>query len=162
MTTANNNLLDIMRSAVVIPVIVLVALFVTLIPTTIGALLSAIGIAVGVVMLVSGSSRAVGTILGSEVTRRYGGAGLPDDTIHIQLQGTAGQSAGAFLAVSAALSMVQEGNAPAAVVDFYGPMDFGSMDADMARLGRPVKRAPAGIGRSVGRLHRARGRAVRV
>ncbi|MFT4013420.1 MAG: alpha/beta hydrolase [Paracoccus sp. (in: a-proteobacteria)] len=60
-----------------------------------------------------------------------------------------GRSAGAFLAVSAALSMVQKGKAPAAVVDFYGPMDFGSMDADMARLGMPVKRPPADSPQSV-------------
>ena len=36
-------------------------------------------------------------MLGSEVTRRYGGAGLPDDTIEIELRGSAGQSFGAFL-----------------------------------------------------------------
>jgi len=41
--------------------------------------------------------RTVGTILGSEVTRRYGGQGLPDDTIQIQFTGSAGQSFGAFL-----------------------------------------------------------------
>jgi glutamate synthase (NADPH/NADH) large chain len=39
----------------------------------------------------------VGTLLGSEVTRRWGGAGLPDDTIDIRLRGSAGQSFGAFL-----------------------------------------------------------------
>jgi glutamate synthase (ferredoxin) len=42
-------------------------------------------------------NRVVGTILGSEVTRRYGQAGLPEDTIQIQFQGTAGQSFGAFM-----------------------------------------------------------------
>jgi len=42
-------------------------------------------------------NRTVGTLLGAEVTRRYGGAGLPEDTIHIQLEGSAGQSLGAFL-----------------------------------------------------------------
>jgi len=60
-----------------------------------------------------------------------------------------GRSAGAFLAVSAALSMVQAGWPPAAVIDFYGPMDFGSMDADMARLGLQVKRPPADSAESV-------------
>jgi glutamate synthase (NADPH/NADH) large chain len=39
----------------------------------------------------------VGTLLGSEVTRRHGGEGLPDDTIDIHLRGSAGQSFGAFL-----------------------------------------------------------------
>ena len=36
-------------------------------------------------------------MLGSEVTRRYGGAGLPDDTIKIAFTGSAGQSFGAFI-----------------------------------------------------------------
>jgi glutamate synthase (NADPH/NADH) large chain len=42
-------------------------------------------------------NRTVGTMLGSELTRRYGGAGLPDDTITFRLTGSAGQSFGAFL-----------------------------------------------------------------
>ncbi|PRC56683.1 hypothetical protein C6A85_37365, partial [Mycobacterium sp. ITM-2017-0098] len=42
-------------------------------------------------------NRTVGTLLGSEVTRRYGAQGLPEDTIHITLTGSAGQSIGAFL-----------------------------------------------------------------
>ncbi|WP_309398058.1 glutamate synthase large subunit [Cerasicoccus maritimus] len=41
-------------------------------------------------------NRVVGTITGSELTRRYGSAGLPDDTIHLHFQGSAGQSLGAF------------------------------------------------------------------
>jgi glutamate synthase (NADPH/NADH) large chain len=41
--------------------------------------------------------RTVGTILGSEVTRAWGGAGLPDGTIDIHLRGSAGQSFGAFV-----------------------------------------------------------------
>jgi glutamate synthase (NADPH) large chain len=42
-------------------------------------------------------NRTVGTLLGAEVSRRYGGQGLPDGTIEIDLQGSAGQSLGAFL-----------------------------------------------------------------
>ncbi|MFM8896582.1 MAG: glutamate synthase-related protein, partial [Actinomycetales bacterium] len=42
-------------------------------------------------------NRTVGTMLGAEVTRRFGGAGLPDDTIVIRFEGSAGQSFGAFL-----------------------------------------------------------------
>jgi glutamate synthase (NADPH/NADH) large chain len=42
-------------------------------------------------------NRTVGTMLGAELTRRYGGAGLPDDTILVDLHGSAGQSFGAFL-----------------------------------------------------------------
>src|SRR5262249_34437751 len=41
--------------------------------------------------------RSVGAMLGGEVTRRFGGAGLPDDTIDVTLRGTAGQSFGAFV-----------------------------------------------------------------
>jgi glutamate synthase (NADPH/NADH) large chain len=42
-------------------------------------------------------NRTVGTMLGSEVTRRWGGDGLPDGTIDVSLTGSAGQSFGAFL-----------------------------------------------------------------
>jgi len=42
-------------------------------------------------------NRTVGTMLGSELTRRWGGDGLPDDTIVVALTGSAGQSLGAFL-----------------------------------------------------------------
>ncbi|MFZ6801025.1 glutamate synthase-related protein [Undibacterium sp. Di24W] len=55
-------------------------------------------------------NRTVGAMLSGEVAKRYGHAGLPDDTIHIQLQGTAGQSAGAFLARGVTLDLVGEGN----------------------------------------------------
>ncbi len=55
-------------------------------------------------------NRTVGTMLSGEVAKKYGHDGLPDDTIHIQLQGTAGQSAGAFLAHGITLDLVGEGN----------------------------------------------------
>jgi glutamate synthase (ferredoxin) len=42
-------------------------------------------------------NRVVGTILGSEITRRHGVAGLPEDTIQIHFRGSAGQSFGAFM-----------------------------------------------------------------
>ena len=42
-------------------------------------------------------NRSVGTMLGSKLTRRWGGDGLPDDTIDVTLAGSAGQSLGAFL-----------------------------------------------------------------
>jgi glutamate synthase (NADPH/NADH) large chain len=42
-------------------------------------------------------NRTVGTMLGSEVTRCWGGEGLPDGTIDIHLRGSAGQSFGAFV-----------------------------------------------------------------
>jgi glutamate synthase (ferredoxin) len=48
-------------------------------------------------MSIRNINRVFGTITGSEVTRKYGAAGLPEDTIQIRLKGSAGQSFGAFL-----------------------------------------------------------------
>ena len=55
-------------------------------------------------------NRTVGTMLGAEVTRRYGAAGLPDDTIHITLTGSAGQSLGAFLPPGITIDLVGDAN----------------------------------------------------
>jgi glutamate synthase (NADPH/NADH) large chain/glutamate synthase (ferredoxin) len=52
----------------------------------------------------------VGTLLGSEVTRRYGAQGLPDDTVHITLTGSAGQSIGAFLPPGITLDLIGDAN----------------------------------------------------
>ncbi|MBD7966483.1 glutamate synthase large subunit [Paenibacillus gallinarum] len=49
------------------------------------------------VLGITNVNRAVGTILGSEVTRKYGAAGLPEDTIRFKFIGSAGQSFGAFV-----------------------------------------------------------------
>jgi len=46
---------------------------------------------------IANTERAVGTMLGHEVTKRYGAEGLPSETIDVTLHGTAGQSLGAFL-----------------------------------------------------------------
>jgi glutamate synthase (ferredoxin) len=54
-------------------------------------------------------NRAVGTMLGSELTRRYGFNGLPDDTIDLQFRGSAGQSFGAF--VPSGITLRLEGDA---------------------------------------------------
>ncbi len=54
-------------------------------------------------------NRTVGTMLGAEVTRRYGGVGLPDGTIDITFTGSAGQSFGAF--VPAGVTLRLEGDA---------------------------------------------------
>ena len=48
-------------------------------------------------MPIRNTNRVVGTITGSELTRKRGAAGLPDDTIQIRFNGSAGQSFGAFL-----------------------------------------------------------------
>ena len=55
-------------------------------------------------------NRTVGAMLSGEVAKRYGHEGLADDTIHIQLHGTAGQSFGAFLANGITFDLVGEGN----------------------------------------------------
>jgi len=55
------------------------------------------------------TNRVVGTILGSEVTRRHGGEGLPEDTIQIHFKGSAGQSFGAFMPKG--LTWILEGDA---------------------------------------------------
>ncbi|WP_102140919.1 glutamate synthase large subunit [Mycobacterium hubeiense] len=55
-------------------------------------------------------NRTVGTLLGSEVTRRYGAQGLPDDTIHVTLNGSAGQSIGAFLPPGITLELIGDAN----------------------------------------------------
>jgi glutamate synthase (NADPH/NADH) large chain len=61
-------------------------------------------------MPVRNVNRTVGTLLGAEVTRRYGGEGLADDTIHITLTGSAGQSLGAFLPAGITVDMVGDAN----------------------------------------------------
>jgi glutamate synthase (NADPH/NADH) large chain len=55
-------------------------------------------------------NRTVGTMLSHEVAKRYGQAGLPDDTITVKLKGTAGQSFGAFLARGISFELRGEGN----------------------------------------------------
>jgi glutamate synthase (NADPH/NADH) large chain len=55
-------------------------------------------------------NRTVGTMLSHEVAKRHGHAGLPDETIHIRMNGTAGQSFGAFLAHGITLELVGEAN----------------------------------------------------
>ncbi|KAL7214119.1 hypothetical protein ACSBR1_026520 [Camellia fascicularis] len=55
-------------------------------------------------------NRAVGTMLSHEVTKRYHMAGLPADTIHIKLNGSAGQSLGAFLCPGITLELEGDSN----------------------------------------------------
>ena len=55
-------------------------------------------------------NRTVGTMLGSTLTRRWGAAGLPDDTIRIHLTGSAGQSFGAFVPRGITLTLVGDSN----------------------------------------------------
>lgn len=60
------------------------------------------------------TNRVVGTILGSEITRRFGADGLVDDTIELHFQGSAGQSFGAF--IPRGLTLELEGDAN----DYFG------------------------------------------
>src|SRR6185503_19683215 len=59
-------------------------------------------------------NRVVGTITGSEITRKHGPNGLPDDTIQIKFKGSAGQSFGAFMPNG--MSFTLEGDAN----DYFG------------------------------------------
>ncbi|HSR40438.1 MAG TPA: glutamate synthase large subunit, partial [Phnomibacter sp.] len=60
------------------------------------------------------TDRTTGTMLSNEITRKYGAAGLPDDTIHFKFEGTAGQSFGAF--ATKGLTLELEGDAN----DYFG------------------------------------------
>jgi glutamate synthase (NADPH) large chain len=55
-------------------------------------------------------NRTVGTMLGYEVTKRWGGEGLPDDTISVRFTGSAGQSFGAFLPRGVTLLLTGDAN----------------------------------------------------
>ncbi len=68
------------------------------------------GEAVTIDLPVRNVNRTVGTMLGFELTRRYGGAGLPDNTIDITLSGSAGQSFGAFVPKGITLRLVGDAN----------------------------------------------------
>ena len=61
-------------------------------------------------LVIRNVNRTVGTMLGSEVTRRYGGGGLPDDTIDLTFAGSAGQSFGAFLPRGITLRLIGDAN----------------------------------------------------
>ena len=55
-------------------------------------------------------NRTVGTMLGAEITRNFGGAGLPADTVHVTLRGSAGQSLGAFIPSGLTLKLFGDSN----------------------------------------------------
>ncbi|WP_281890890.1 glutamate synthase large subunit [Paenibacillus sp. YYML68] len=59
-------------------------------------------------------NRVVGTLVGSEVTRRYGKEGLPAETIRLHFDGSAGQSFGAFVPKGMTLSLAGDAN------DYFG------------------------------------------
>ena len=68
------------------------------------------GAPVRIVTTIKNTDRTAGAMLSGEIAKRYGHAGLPDDTIHVKLTGTAGQSFGAWLAKGVTLELEGEGN----------------------------------------------------
>ncbi len=63
---------------------------------------------------ISNTNRTVGTMLGHELTKRFGGDGLPDDTITLSFTGSAGQSFGAFVPRGITLQLEGDSN------DYFG------------------------------------------
>lgn len=62
-------------------------------------------------LAINNINRVVGTLVGSEVTRRYGESGLPDNTIKLNFEGSAGQSFGAFIPKGMTLELEGDANA---------------------------------------------------
>ncbi len=109
-------------------------------------------------------------MLGAELSRRYGGAGLPDDTISIKFRGSAGQSLGAFLPKG--ISLTVEGDAndyvgkglsggrvvvfPSKETDF--PAEGTSSSATSPVTGRPTANCSHAVGRGSGSASAIRGR----
>ncbi|KAL0470749.1 glutamate synthase [Neurospora intermedia] len=56
------------------------------------------------------TDRAMGTSLSYQISKRYGEKGLPDDTVHVNIKGSAGQSFGAFLAPGVTLELEGDAN----------------------------------------------------
>ena len=69
---------------------------------------------VSVALPITNVDRTVGTLLGSEISRRYGAAGLPDDTISLTFTGSAGQSFGAFVPKGVTMRLYGDAN------DYFG------------------------------------------
>lgn len=80
---------------------------------------------------VTNTDRSFGTIFGSEITKRYGGEGLPDDTFLVRCSGAGGQSFGAFIPKGLTLELIGDSN------DYFGKGLSG---------GRLIVYAPAGAG----------------
>ena len=70
-------------------------------------------------LAINNINRVVGTLVGSEVTRRYGESGLPDNTIKLNFEGSAGQSFGAFIPKGMTLELEGDAN------DYLGKGLFG-------------------------------------
>jgi glutamate synthase domain-containing protein 3 len=68
------------------------------------------GEAVTIDMPIRNINRTVGTMLSGEIAKRYGHAGLPDDTIRVRFAGSAGQTFGGFLAKGVTLDLIGDTN----------------------------------------------------
>ncbi len=68
------------------------------------------GAKVRIELKINNTDRTTGAMLSGEIARRYGHAGLPEDTIHVRLTGTAGQSFGAWLAHGVTLELEGQAN----------------------------------------------------
>jgi glutamate synthase (NADPH/NADH) large chain len=68
------------------------------------------GAPVRIVTTIRNTDRTAGAMLSGEIAKRYGHEGLPDDTIHVKLTGTAGQSFGAWLARGVTFELEGDGN----------------------------------------------------
>ena len=68
------------------------------------------GAPVAIDVPIRNTERAVGTMLGHELTKKFGEHGLPQDTISITLRGSAGQSLGAFVPSGVTLTLVGDSN----------------------------------------------------
>ncbi|GAA3189129.1 glutamate synthase large subunit [Dactylosporangium siamense] len=68
------------------------------------------GTAIKLEIDVRNEHRSVGAMLGGEIVRRVGGAGLPDNTVDVTLHGTAGQSFGAWVPHGVTLRLVGDAN----------------------------------------------------
>ena len=79
---------------------------------------------------VTNTDRSFGTIFGSEITKKYGGEGLPEDTFIVKCSGAGGQSFGAFIPKGLTLELVGDSN------DYFGKGLSG---------GKLVVYAPAGV-----------------
>ena len=68
------------------------------------------GLSVRETLRIENPNRVVGTMLGSEITRRYGAQGLPEDRVQLTFHGSAGQSFGAFIPAGLTLVLVGDSN----------------------------------------------------
>ncbi len=65
---------------------------------------------VNIILPIRNTNRTAGAVLGYEITRRYGGAGLPDNTIRVHFNGSAGMSFGAFVPRGVTLTLEGDAN----------------------------------------------------